>query len=290
MTRALLVVHKGKLIKEQYAPGFDKDSPILGWSMTKSITNILMGILNKQGLLEVDEKNLFEAWKKDNRKNISIDDLMRMSSGLDWTEDYGNNSEVTEMLFNTTDIPAYAIDQDIEADPGEHWEYSSGTTNILSKVLRDKCHNHTDYLAYPYRELFHKLGIHNMTLESDASGHYVLSSYCFGPPQEWAKLGQLYLNKGIWNQDTLFTQDWYDYSLTPTPHSNGSYGAQMWLNIDHVFLKDAPEDMFYYSGYEGQYVMMVPSKELVIVRMGLSKGPPFDLNAVVNLICKAVEG
>jgi len=288
-TRALLVVQNGKLIKEKYSKGFDKDEDILGWSMTKSITNILMGILNKDKGLLVTQDNLFPEWKNDDRRKITLNDLMRMSSGLYWEEEYAKISPVTKMLFAEPNAGQYALEQKKEFKPGTHWEYSSGTTNILSLFIRNQFNSHTDYLAFPYRDLFNKLDMESAFLETDNSGHYVLSSYCFATPRDWAKLGLLYLNEGQWNGDTIFTKEWHDYSIQTTADSKGAYGAQIWLNRNHVFLADAPEDMYYFSGFEGQYVIVIPHKKLVIVRMGLSKGPDFDLNNLIKNIIDAVN-
>lgn len=289
-TRALIVLKNDSIIAEKYAPGFDKNTKILGWSMTKSITNALIGILVKKGQLKINKTGLFEEWLDDKRRNISIDHLLRMNSGLEWEEDYKSISPATKMLFQNKDMGQFALSKKLEFDPGSYWEYSSGTTNILSKLIRKQFNSQQAYLDFPYVELFNKLGIASFELETDASGHYVLSSYCYGTPRDWAKMGMLYANNGVVEDDSLFTQDWVAYSTAPTSNSeNGKYGAHFWLNTNQNELKDLPSDIYKFSGFEGQYVYIIPSKDIIVVRMGLSKGPPFDINGVMKLIYEAVD-
>ncbi|MBT8233862.1 MAG: serine hydrolase [Saprospiraceae bacterium] len=287
-TRALVIIQDDSLIAEHYAPGFNKDSKILGWSMTKSITNALVGILVKQGKLQINKTALFEEWLDDKRRNISLDHLLRMNSGLEWEENYAEISPATNMLFQTHNMGDYASSFKSEFEPGDHWEYSSGTTNIISKLIRDQFDNDEDYHDFPYK-LFSRLGIESFVMEADASGHYVMSSYCFGTPRDWAKLGLLYLNDGIMGEDTILTKEWIDYSITPTENStNGCYGAHLWLNTNQNELKNLPSSIYKFSGFEGQYVYIIPSKNAVVVRMGLSKGPPFDVEKMMNLIYDAL--
>ncbi len=288
-TRALVIIQNDSLIAEHYASGFDKDSKLLGWSMTKSLCNALVGILVKQGKLHLNKTALFEEWLDDKRRNISLTNLLQMTPGLEWDENYKKISPATQMLFEQDNMGDYAASYKSEFESGSHWEYSSGTTNIIGKLIRDQFDSHEDYLDFPYVSLLDKLGINSFVMETDASGHYVLSSYCYGTPRDWAKLGLLYLNDGIVNGDTILTKEWIDFSTTPTDASpEGKYGAQIWLNTNHNTLKDLPSDLYSFNGFEGQYVYMIPEKNAVIVRMGLSKGPHFDLNAMMKMIYDAL--
>jgi CubicO group peptidase (beta-lactamase class C family) len=182
----------------------------------------------------------------------------------------------------------YVMHSALEFEPGSRFEYSSGTTNLIGQLIRNQFDTHQDYLRFPYDRIINKLGLQSMYLETDDSGHYVLSSYCYATPRDWSKLGLLYLHGGVWNQDTIFTKEWLDYSIKPSP-TQSSYGAHIWLNTNNNELKDCPDEMYKFSGYEGQYVYMLPSKNTVIVRTGLSEGPYFDLNAVIKTIVSALE-
>ncbi len=288
-TLSMVVIHKDTLIAERYANGLHKETPILGWSMTKSITNALIGILFKEGKLKLDDKNLFADWANDERSDIMLDNLLRMNSGLEWNEDYGDNSDATIMLFKETSAADYAKKAKAEHAPGDVFEYSSGTTNLLSALIKSKFDNTQDYFAFPYTKLFHPLKIYSAQIEPDASGTYVLSSFMHATTRDWGKLGLLYLNDGIWQNDTILSPKWVNYSFKETPGSQPSYGMQIWRNGDNPkFWPSAPEDTYYFGGYEGQWVIMIPSKDLVIVRMGLSKGPPFDLNGTIEKILAAL--
>ncbi|MEL6988538.1 MAG: serine hydrolase, partial [Bacteroidota bacterium] len=198
-TRALLVVHRDTIIKEAYAPGFDKDSPLLGWSMTKSISNTLMGILSKNNMVDISQASGIAAWQNDERKKITINDLLQMQSGLDWEENYFQMSDVTEMLYDASSAYKRAIEAPYGYEPGTHWYYSSGTSNIISGVIRNIINDDAAYLKFPYDSLFYPLGIDNVQMETDGDGNYIMSSYCFMPARAWAALGLLYLHDGIWN-------------------------------------------------------------------------------------------
>lgn len=288
-TRAIVIIQNDSLVAEEYAEGFNADTEILGWSMTKSICNILIGILVKQGKLDVYKNSLFPEWD-DQRKEITLNNLLRMESGLEWEEIYSEIADATRMLFKEENMGDYALNSQLEFDPGAVFEYSSGTTNLLSVLIRSCFKTQKEYIDFPYNSLFNKLGLDSLTLEMDESGHYVLSSYCFATPREWAKLGLLYLNKGNWYGDEIFATDWYDYSIRPgNSSSDGSYGAHIWLNTGHNDLEDAPESVFRFSGYEGQYVYIIPSHNAVVVRMGLSEGPYFDMNGVIQKILSGLE-
>ena len=269
-TRAVLVVYKDHIIAEKYAEGFNSNSKILGWSMTKSITSTIFGILQSRGVLNVQDLAPIDAWKNDDRKNISIHNLLQMNSGLEWDENYDEISDATKMLFLERDMTQQQIHKPLVGKPNESWNYSSGTTNLLSGILRQQFNTQQDYLDFWYTELIDKIGMNSMTIETDLAGNYVGSSYAWATPRDWAKFGLLYLHRGNWNGEQLFDASWVDYVKTPTPTSDGWYGAQFWLNAGNRF-PDVPKTMFAANGYQGQNVYIFPENDLVIVRMGLSK-------------------
>jgi CubicO group peptidase (beta-lactamase class C family) len=277
-TRAIVVVYDGKIITEKYASGFNKDTRQIGWSMTKSITNALVGILVKQGKLDVNAPAPVAAWKDDDRNKITLNDLMHMSSGLDWLENYSKPSGATNMLFKKKDMGTYAATASAKDEPGKVFYYSSGTTNIISRIVRDKIGDE-NYYRFPYEELFQKLGMNSMVLEPDASGTIVGSSYSFATARDWARFGLLYLNDGVWNGERILPEGWVKYSSTPTSGAlKGEYGAQFWLNagaandpVNRTY-PSAPTDLYWADGFEGQNVFILPSKKLVIVRLSQSKG------------------
>ena len=282
-TRAILVIHKDKIIAERYDTGFNKESLLLGWSMTKSITSTLFGVLQCQGKMDVYEKAPFEDWQNDDRKNITIHNLLQMNSGLEWNEDYNSISDVTKMLFLTEDVTKIQIDKPLVGKPNETWNYSSGTTNVLSGILRKQFKTHKEYLDFWYTGLIDRIGMNSMVVETDMSGNYVGSSYAWATARDWAKFGLLYLHNGNWNGDNLFDKDWVKYATTPTPTSDGWYGAQIWLNAGGRY-PDVPKNMFSFNGYQGQNVFILPDQDLVIVRLGLTKNADVNnfLSGVIN--------
>jgi CubicO group peptidase (beta-lactamase class C family) len=286
-TRSVLVIYKDKIIAEKYDTGFNKDSKILGWSMTKSITSALFGVLEKQRKFDIHKPAPISEWANDERKNITTNDLLHMNSGLVWEEDYTKISDVTQMLFQAEDMTHSQIDKSLVGKPNASWNYSSGTTNLLSGILRKQFKTHQEYLDFWYAALIDKIGMNSMLIETDMAGNFVGSSYGWATTRDWAKFGLLYLHKGNWNGEQILSENWVNYSATPTNTSNGGYGAQFWLNKGSKF-PNVPSDMFYCSGYQGQMVAIFPSHDLVVVRMGLSRDFNFDsfLGGIVGSIWK----
>jgi hypothetical protein len=204
-----------------------------------------------------------------------------MNSGLEWQEDYTKISDVTKMLFQAEDMSQSQIDKPLVGKPNNTWNYSSGTTNLLSGILRKQFKTHQEYLDFWYNSLLDKIGMNSALIETDMAGNFVGSSYGWATTRDWAKFGLLYLHKGNWNGEQLFDESWAKYVSTPTNASNGDYGAQFWLNAGGKF-PDVPKDMYYCSGYQGQMVAIFPSHDLIIVRMGLSE--EFDFNELLREI------
>ena len=285
-TRSVLVVYKDQIIAEKYADNFDKNSLQLGWSMTKSITSTIFGILQCQGKINVVQSNLFKEWENDDRKNITIHNLLQMNSGLEWLEDYNTISDVTKMLFLESDMTKTQINKPLVGKPNETWNYSSGTTNLLSGIIRSQFKTHQEYLDYWYSNLIDKIGMNSMVIETDLSGNFVGSSYAWATARDWAKLGLLYLHNGEWNGEHLFDKDWVQYATTPTPGSDGWYGAQIWLNAGKRY-PDVPTNMYSFNGYKGQNVFILPSEDLVVVRTGLTKNA--DMNTLLKGIINSIK-
>lgn len=287
-TRSVIVIYKDKIIAEKYDTGFNKNSKILGWSMTKSITSALFGVLQKQGKLDVFKPAPIDEWAKDERSKITIGNLLNMNSGLEWEEDYNKISDVTKMLFLDTDMSKAQLKKSAQFKPNSHWNYSSGTSNLLSGILRKQFKTHQEYLDFWYSALIDKIGMNSMLVETDMAGNYVGSSYGWATTRDWSKFGLLYLHKGNWNGEQILDESWVRFAATPTNTSNGKYGAHFWLNAGGKF-PDVPKNMFYCSGYQGQMVAIFPSHDLVIVRMGLKEDPEFDFNGLLSGIVGSLK-
>ena len=287
-TRSVIVIYKDKIIAEKYDTGFTKNSKILGWSMTKSITSAVFGVLDQQGKFDIYKPAPIPEWTNDERKIITTNDLLHMNSGLEWEENYNTICDATQMLFQAEDMSRSQLEKPAAFKPDTHWNYSSGTTNLLSGILRKQFKTHQEYLDFWYTNLIDKIGMNSMLIETDMAGNYVGSSYGWATTRDWSKFGLLYLHKGNWNGEQILNENWIKYTATPTNTSNGQYGAQFWLNAGGRF-PDAPKDMFYCSGYQGQMIAIFPSHDLVIVRMGLKEDPEFDFNGLLSGIVGSLK-
>ena len=293
-TRSVIVVYKGQMIYEAYSADFDQYAAQLGWSMTKSVTNMLFGVLDQQGRFDIHKPAPIVEWKGDERAKITTDHLLRMSSGLHWEEVYSNVSTATNMLYTSANMGDFALNQKATGKPDSEWYYSSGTTNILSKILRDELG--ASYYQFAQDELFSKLGITTAVIEPDAGGTHVGSSYMWASARDWARLGQLYLNHGNWFGEQIVSPEWVSYTVQPTANApKGEYGAQWWLNAGESanpanrLLKDVPVDMYMMDGYEGQRVFVIPSSHLVVVRLGQNKKGGFDHNSFLSSVIDCIE-
>jgi CubicO group peptidase (beta-lactamase class C family) len=288
-TRSVLVIYKDKIIAEKYDVGFSKKSRILGWSMTKSVTATYFGILQYQNKFDIFKPAPIAQWQKDSRAKITTSDLLHMNSGLEWEENYETISDATKMLFLAKDMSKVQLEKCAICKPNETWNYSSGTTNLLSGVLRSQFKTHQQYLDFWYSALIDKIGMHSMFVETDMAGNFVGSSYGWATTRDWAKFGLLYLHKGQWQNERLFDEKWINYITTPTKGSDGRYGAHFWLNKDGYY-PDAPKDLYSCNGFQGQMIFIIPSMDLVIVRMGLKEDPGFDFNNFLKEITASVKG
>lgn len=276
-TRALVVIRDGRLVGESYAAGFSSETRFLSWSMAKSVTSALIGVLVGEGLIDPRAPAGVPEWSEpgDPRAGITVEHLLHMSSGLAFSEEYdAPSSDVVTMLYRSPDMAAFAASKALSHDPGAMFAYSSGTTNILQRLLRTRLNEHgRSYLSFAYDALFDRIGANSAIIEPDASGVLVGSSYLYATARDWARLGQLYLDDGMWSGQRVLPEGWVEYSRRPAPASKGEYGAHIWLNGDaeDPMFPGLPSDAFAFSGHDGQYVVMIPDKRLVIVRLGLTR-------------------
>jgi len=277
-TRAVVVIKNGELVGERYAEGFSKESKLLGWSMTKSITSALAGILAKRGFWRPAEPMPIGSWRNDERREITLENALQQTTGLNWDEDYSNVSTATKMLYSENNMGAYAASQPLESLPGTVWEYSSGTSNIVAGSMVQAFDNTDEYLNFPNRALFGPIGARNFIIETDATNHFVGSSYGYAPARDWAKVGLLYLNMGNWFGNQIIDSTWVEASIKAVAESDGEYGYQFWLNQGGKF-DNYSNDSYWMNGYQGQQVSMHPADSLVVVRIGVTydqRDFPFD--------------
>ena len=289
-TFSVLVVFRDQIIAERYRSDFTENTKFLSWSMAKSFTNTITGLLVREGRIDINTPLGFKEWKDDERKNITLNHLLTMTSGLEFNEAYSKLklTDATTMLLKKGDMGDYAASKKLVASPGSRWEYSSGTVNIIQDYIRSVFGNDEEYLAYPAKALFHKTGMRSVVWEVDASGTFVGSSYLYATMRDYARFGLLYLHNGNWLGEQLLPADWLNYTTNPANGSNGGYGALFWLNQSGQF-PGIPSDLFYCDGYDGQRIFILPSKELVIVRTGCSPRGTFDWTAFLSGIIDTLD-
>ncbi len=276
--RAVLVAQHGHLIAEHYGRGFDRETRLLGWSMTKSVNAGLIGLLVKDGKLALTDAALWPGLPPDDpHQRIRVADLLAMTSGLSFNEEYDGVSDVSRMLFLEPDMAAFARAQPVQHPPGAVWHYSTGTSMILSRILEDRLG--ASAVVFSHARLFGPLGMTSAVLETDARGTVVGGSYLYASAQDWLRYGQLLVQDGVWNGEPLLPPGYVGMMATPVAGSGGQYAAgQLWrwasdpvtpgVNPDTAF--GIPADTFYLEGHDGQTIAVIPSRRLVILRMGLT--------------------
>jgi CubicO group peptidase (beta-lactamase class C family) len=281
-TRAVVVVQHGRMLAERYAPGYSVQSRFNGWSMSKSVVNALVGILVAHGQLALDAPAPVREWagSKDPRRAITVDQMLRMSSGLEFAEDYANPlADVVWLLYGTGDSAAFAAAKPLVAAPGTSFNYGSGTTAVISRILAEDGARHGEgsYPQFAQRELFAPLGMSTALIEPDAAGTPIGSSYVWASARDWARFGLLYLKDGVWQGRRILPTGWVRYTLTPAPaDKTGEYGAHFWIKVPAPFHAEParphllPADAYHAVGYGGQFVTVVPSRDRVGVRLGLA--------------------
>jgi len=296
-TRGALVVYRGRIVAERYAPGFDKSMAHLSNSVAKSFTSALVGILVGQGKLKIEDPAPIEEWhgKGDPRAAITLEHLLHMSSGLEFEENYKKIKSDTTFQFVGGDLAGFSAAKPLVAKPGERWSYSTGTSNILGRIVTQAAGaTLAESFAFPRRALFDKLGMRNTVIEPDAMGNFVGGSYVFASVRDYARFGLLYMNDGVWNGERILPEGWVAYTRTPTAHApdDRAYGAQFWLNTGlnpNVRRYPAlPPDTYAMNGHQGQHVFIVPSRDTVVVRVGLSEFPSWKMDDFVERVLKAL--
>jgi CubicO group peptidase (beta-lactamase class C family) len=289
-TLAVVVLHNGKLITERYAEGINAKTALPGWSMTKSITATLVGILDYQGKIDINAQGAISKWRDsaDQRSEITLDQLLRMTSGLEITEDQTGADPNSEMLFNKADGAAYSADRPLQADPGTYWEYMSGSTVLASNAIREIVgESLSENYEFVQEFLFRPLGMSTAILEPDESGTFIGSSFMLASARDWAKFGLLYLNSGVAGDQRLFNPEWVEYVTRQTDVAGDEgYGAGFWINQNSqgVINRQLPADAFSANGFQGQCIYIIPSRDLIVVRLGASSGP----TGVVQLVAQIV--
>jgi hypothetical protein len=287
---AFMVIHKGIPVLESYRAPFNASTRFLSWSMAKSFTNALAGIMVKQGKWDISQAIPLNEWQDDDRKQITINNLLQMQSGLQWNEDYGNRSDVTMMLYCENDFARFAFEKPLQNPVGSKWYYSSGTTNIVNYLIRKSLNNDQDYYRFAHDNLFNKIGMPDAVFEVDAAGNQVGSSYIYATARDYARFGLLYLQDGVFGGERILPQGWVNYTTTSASDSKGEYGLFFWLNKGKYY-PSAPDDMYSCNGHDGQRIFIIPSKELVVVLLGYSPKPDHAMNfdALLSDVLKAVE-
>jgi CubicO group peptidase (beta-lactamase class C family) len=294
-TKAVVVVHNGTVIAERYADGIGIDTPLLGFSMTKSVVNALIGILTQQGLVTPSMPAPIPEWRAatDPRHEIEVEHLMRMTSGLALDETNSGFDPSSQMLYLHNDMAGFAVQAAIIAPPGTRWAYSSPTTLLLARIVRDAVGGPEQTLAFAWRELFNPLGMRTVTLEFDGAGTLQGSTYMLASARDWARFGLLYLNDGVVGGKRILHEDWVDFSAAATLDTD--YGAGFWTNrSEHEDAKGRvrlgiPRDAFFASGDLGQRIVIMPSQHLVVVRLGDSVDPTGDIRGLGRLVKEVIE-
>lgn len=289
-TFGLMVVYKDQIVAERYRKDFTPSTPFLSWSMAKSFTNALVGILVKEGKADIHSPVPRVEWSGDERKNITLNHLMHMNSGLDFNEEYNPVwlTDVTTMLLKEGDMADFAASKKLVAPPDSLWVYSGGSTNIVCEHIRTLVGTEEEYFAFPRTSLFNRIGMKSAVWEPDASGIFVGSSYIYATLRDYARFGLLYLHNGNWLGEQIFPENWVSYTSTPANGSEGQYGAFFYLNRSGR-IPGVPADMYSCEGHDGQFIYIVPSKNLVVVRTGYSPLGTFDFKGMLKKITEAIE-
>ncbi len=277
-TKALAVVHQNRLVGEAYASGYGPATPIIGYSLAKSLCNAVVGRMVQCGLLSLNEDRLFPEWRKpgDNRANITISHLLQMTSGLKIPETHSGFDAVSKMLFLTKDMGEFAAGAPLLAQPGSVFDYTCGNTILLARLMRERTGIGSGIKGiwdFIDKELFAPLGLQHMWVEYDHAGTPILSTFAYASARDWAGLGILYLNDGCVGSDRLLPKNWVSFSTTPSIEP--SYGAGFCLNTPSTarekgLFSHLSRAVFYMHGHLGQYVLISPETSTVVVRLGVS--------------------
>lgn len=282
-TRAFLVVYKDRIIAEKYAAGFDKNTRLLGWSLTKSLMATVLGAMQYDKKYNFEKflyhplykDSLFEVWNTAQKNKINLAAILQMKTGLSWEEDYTKVSDVTKALYDEKNIITYQLYKKMVKPAGTFFNYSTGVSNLITLFIQSHFKDTQTYLNYPYKVLIDKIGMHSALVETDIKGNFVSGSYGWATARDWARLGLLYLHKGVWNKERILDERWIDFVKKP---SSDSYGAHFWTNANKTLYSNASKDIFSANGYNGQRIIIIPSKNMIIYRAGLTPARNKDEN------------
>ena len=291
--RGIVILKDGKLVGERYAEGFGPDTPLLGWSMTKTLTGMALGAYlghsdtarTAASINPAVRDELFPELWRDKRSQITLADLLHMNSGLEWNEGYGSITDATVMLHEKANFARFAQRHQLAETPGTVWNYSSGTTNMLMEYLRDQLGGNEELYAF-LTELYGPVAP-SLLIEPDQSGRPVGSSYGWATARDWARLGQFMLQDGVWEGRRLLPSGWIDYMREPAAGSEGIYGAQLWLPGPDT--PSLPEDAYMMRGFQDQRVFVIPDRRLVIARLGHGEDKVTDFDGLIRRILEADE-
>ncbi len=297
-TTAVVVVKDGVIIAEQYREGFNATTPQRTWSVAKSIAATVIGAAVHDGLIGVDEPAALDAWSSpgDPRAAIKVSDLMHMASGLD-NGPAGNRTD--DIYFGGGRVIDHAVTRRQIVEPGTRWYYANNDTMLMMRALHERIGNGRKYLEYPFKKVLHPLGMDHTFLETDWNGDFIMSSQVWTTARDLARLGLLYLNDGMWNGKRILPNDWAEFVATPAadepgPRANGDpspgYGAQFWLYGESFGL---PAGSYAARGNRGQYLMIIPERNVLIIRRGYDSNLPgggrFDLAKFSSDVLAALE-
>jgi CubicO group peptidase (beta-lactamase class C family) len=293
-TKAVVVVRDDRVIAERYAPGIGIDTPLPSFSMTKSVVNALLGIMTQQGLTSPSLPAPIPEWHgaNDPRREIEVGHLMRMTSGLALDET-GDPLNPSEQMFQHNDMARFVVDAPLIAAPGTRWAYSSATTQILARIIREAVGGPEQTLTYAWRELFDPLGMRSVTLAFDGSGTLQGANNMLASARDWARFGLLYLHDGEIGGKHILHEEWVNYTTWTTLDTD--YAAGFWTNrSEHPYAKrrvqlGIPRDVYYASGNLGQRCVIIPSQRMVVVRMGDAVDPTGDMSGLARLIREVIE-
>jgi CubicO group peptidase (beta-lactamase class C family) len=298
LTAAFVVVHKGRIVAERYANGANMGMQLESWSMGKSITGTLIGILIRQGALRLEDPAPVPEWRKtpgDPRAKVRVMDLMRMSSGLRFSrgspEDIPGYHDHDLIYTGAIDAFQFATTRPLQFEPNTFGRYRNADPMTLGMLIRDAVRKRgEEYLTFPQRALFDRIGIRRQVLETDPYGNFLLSGYDYGTARNWARLGLLYLTDGVWLGERLLPEGFVKFVSTPAPAwRDSTYGGMVWVNVGGQ--ARVPRDAFAFRGAGGQETYVVPSRDLVVVRMGHFPGAragTADLQRSLALLTEAI--
>lgn len=293
-TRAVLVHYKGELVAERYGEGFDGDTPLRGMSMTKSATSTLVGILVGQGKLDIHAPAPIQQWQGAAQyQEITTHHLLSMTGGFDYSEAYETDPRnlLNTMLMTQADMAAFAAKTPLLGQTGNYWDYQTVHSVLLQKVIRNTFETDQEYFRFAQKALFNKLGMTNSFFQADASGTFSGGAFMYASGRDWLRLGLLYLHDGVHDGEQILPAGWVEYATTPSEPSlaKRAYGAQIWLNAPSAsqLFPGLPNDAYAFQGHYGQYVVVIPSLELVVARLGMTfgeGGKSFDKQAFLESI------